>query len=493
MRLRLPIAALPSAAALAVLAACTRDLPTNPNRTGELAASHAGEDKVVVCHKPDAEANPIEVSTAALAAHEAHGDHVARFLVDNASAAAGDGIHFSRITDAIAAARAIRIARGEQHSAACRITIDVAAGVYRGAVGATTDPTLEHFPLVLDVPDVTLRGALVMQLDERGRATGASATGAVTTLAPTTGLLYEPLPEVVIALNGHPGGFAGDGATIEGFAVRSGHVGVDDLDAGGIALLSLRVTGVTVRGNRFEPGFISAIDLRASSALVEQNSTSGDIVCDFCLSGPGTYTARGNRITKGGIDGFSINPVAVITIPSFMEPYVLPASSELTATVSNNYVRDHLRKPVGVAIRVETMGLNAPNVPASSHVEVRDNELVNNQFALLYEAGFPVANTLLKGDLTLTMSGNAISRSCQKDLLVSFTRHAKSLGVGQLTRPYLKNSNYDITLGGDLSWADDVWYDHPAGFGNTLVVNGAVIPNGKVTAYDAARVCAPDA
>jgi hypothetical protein len=147
-----------------------------------------------------------------------------------------------------------------------------------------------------------------------------------------------------------------------------------------------------------------------------------------------------------------------------------------------------LRKPVGVGIRVGAIGSGAPNVAGLARVEARDNVLVNNTFAMIVEAAFPVKNTLLKGDVELTLHGNTFSASCQNNLLVSLSRHTTGLGLTSF--PYLLSSNYTLTLGGDLAWGD-VWYAHPAGFGNTLTVDGVQIPNGSRIAYDAARTCTP--
>jgi hypothetical protein len=47
------------------------------------------------------------------------------------------------------------------------------------------------------------------------------------------------------------------------------------------------------------------------------------------------------------------------------------------------------------------------------------------------------------------------------------------------------NSTFRLALGGDVSWSD-AWYSHPAGFGNTLVVDGQTIENGSRQFYDAA-------
>src|SRR5690606_19977195 len=94
----------------------------------------------------------------------------------------GNGVHFARITDALAAARAARVERDEGVSAACRITIDVAPGVYTGTTARPAGGALEELPFIIDIPDLTLRGAHAMVLDGRGRATGTSASGLTSVL-----------------------------------------------------------------------------------------------------------------------------------------------------------------------------------------------------------------------------------------------------------------------------------------------------------------------
>jgi len=67
---------------------------------------------------------------------------------------------------------------------------------------------------------------------------------------------------------------------------------------------------------------------------------------------------------------------------------------------------------------------------------------------------------------------------------VAFTRHTAALGLQQ--DAYLLNSTYRLQLGGDIRWKD-VWYSHPVGFGNTLLVDGNLIPNGARQFYDPER------
>jgi hypothetical protein len=135
-----------------------------------------------------------------------------------------------------------------------------------------------------------------------------------------------------------------------------------------------------------------------------------------------------------------------------------------------------------------TVSSGAPNPAQSSVVDIRDNDLTHNTFAFLFEAGFPVANATLKGDLDLTMRGNVVAQSCQADAFIAFTRHVTALGVAQLTRPYIRNSTYRITLGGDLPFSNQ-WYANAAGFGNQLIVDGVVITPGLRMQYDAAKAC----
>ncbi len=107
----------------------------------------------------------------------------------------------------------------------------------------------------------------------------------------------------------------------------------------------------------------------------------------------------------------------------------------------------------------------------------------SHRFGLIVHAAFPVANTVRKGDVAVTLSGNVFEQSCQARLLVSLARQTTALGLNP--QPYLLNSTFELDLGGNIDW-QDVWYSHPAGFGNALVVDGLEIPNGSRHFYSAA-------
>jgi hypothetical protein len=321
-----------------------------------------------------------------------------------------------------------------------------------------------------------------MGLDERGRATGEGTGDAESVLTPVA-----PLPIVggvstpIIIANAHPGGSAGSGLTVEGFVFQSGNNPLGT--GGGQGILAVRATGLTIRGNRFEGGFTESIDLRVSGGAVVQNHLSGTAgTCDICLAGPGSYSAVGNRLLSGGIPGITTTPIVQLPLPREVEPYALPATAETWSDIRNNEVSDHRRIPVGVGIRVEAVGNGAPTVHGLVHAVMQDNTLLDNRFGIIVHAAFPQLNTDRRGDVDLTLGGNEFHGSCQTNLFVSFARH--QTGLGLQNGPYLLGSTFSLALNGDVRW-EDVWYSHRAGFGNTLVVDGAVIPEGQRQFYSA--------
>ena len=487
----MPSAHVPSVAPLAasvgaalMLAACTTDAPTSA-LDGPLpftASSDASVGSVAVCHHAASDAAILEVGTPALRAHLAHGDYVTTLRVTGVADTRADDVHFATIGAALGAARSGRLAREELVSAACRISILVPEGTYVGTALAPASGLVEHFPLIVDVPDITLRGALVMGLDGNGRATGEAVGGVETTLRPA-----EPLPILagvttpMIVANAHPSGSAGNGLTVEGFVFESGHDPA--VDAGGQGVLSVRATGVTVRGNRFGGGFTESVDVRGGGADILQNHLGGGAgTCDICLAGPGTFRAEGNHLNAGGIPAIVAAGFVNLPMPVDVEPSPAPATAETWADIRNNEVRDHRRVPVGTGIRVDALGVGAPNVHNTLHVAIHDNLVVNNRFGMIVHAAFPVANTNRRSDVDVTLGGNQILQSCQAKLLVSLSRHTTALGLSN--NPYLLNSSFQLALGGDLGW-DEAWFGHPAGFGNTLVVDGQAITNGSRHFYSA--------
>src|ERR1044071_1968063 len=138
---------------LCILTACNSDNSNAPTGT-----------RLSVCHVSGGTGTIMEIQLTDLPEHKSHGDYVTTLVVDRLSTV-GDSIHFTRVTDAVNVARDGRITRGELTRAACRITIQVAPGTFKGSVAESSDQTLERWPIVIDVPDITLKGSMVMQVD----------------------------------------------------------------------------------------------------------------------------------------------------------------------------------------------------------------------------------------------------------------------------------------------------------------------------------------
>jgi hypothetical protein len=473
-----------------ILVACRGDAPS-PMAPADALFSKAGDGKIEICHL-NGNDKVLSLPVSAWPDHRGHGDYALAWNVNQSTTSAGDGIHFKRITDAVAAADSTRRSHGEKVSAACRITISVAAGMYAGSFD-TTSAALERYPLFVGVPDVTLRGAQDMPLDASLRATDAPAAGA-SLLMPDRPL---SLSETYIVVADDESGYHGDGVVVEKFRFQSGYVSTSAL-TGGVGIGALRVHRLVVRGNHFEPTMQTGVDVRASGADVNQNYARRlGTTCGFCFAGPGNYAITGNRILDGGFVGLFLAPV--IVLPNFpmtlnptgivVAPYAvpLPAAAD-TAVVSNNDISGHVRQArgFGIGIRLVTFtSKDALGTAQSGLITLSGNTLYKNNFALSVDAntpvpapGSPAVSPAVPGNIDVSLSGNAVGPSCRNNLLVSFTRISHTLT--NTTESYLANSRYSLLLGGDIAWST-AWYDHPTGYGNTLTVDAAPVANGKRT------------
>jgi hypothetical protein len=142
--------------------------------------------------------------------------------------------------------------------------------------------------------------------------------------------------------------------------------------------------------------------------------------------------------------------------------------------------------PFGIGVRIGAIGPGAPDVAGTARVTAQDNDLSNNRFGIVVEAGFAVVNTAQRGNVELTLKNNDVSNSCQVGLLVTLASQATTMGLASL--PSLRSSTFTIVLGGDVDWAN-AWYSHPAGASNTLLVDGRTIDAGARVAYDGAKSC----
>lgn len=401
-----------------------------------------------------------------------------------------NGLVFRRITDALAEARRIR---SVVRNSGCRIAIRVDPGLYVGTT-AGGDTTKEQLPLRIDVPNLSLQGSTRTIADSLGRPLFDPTAEMQREDVPRTILTANPAllviggntqtgvsePLIVVHAEDDTGG---NNASISGFIFRSGHT-TADAPLGGKGILVMRATSVSISGNQFEGNFTERIDLREGSARVELNYLTGPgDTCDICVAGPGVFSVSRNRLVDGGIPGILIVPATLLPVPDGVPQSTLPASATVQVTVAQNIIAGHQRVPVGVGIRVATVGINAASVQGLSNVRIVDNTLSHNRFGIIVEAGFPAAGSPLRGDAVVDLAHNVFVQNCQADLYLSFARHTTGLGLANT--PYLRNSSYQVTVDAPRT----VWYAHPAGFGNVLRINGDTVGNGVVHSYAADRVC----
>jgi hypothetical protein len=482
------IALLTAVSAAAFVASCAGTDEPVVGPTGELLS---------VCHLSGATGTLIELHASELGQHRSHGDYVAKLLVDKKGVGSADSIHFARVTDALSIARAGRIARKELSSASCHITIAVGPGIFQGRFGESSDPTFERFPLVIDVPELTLQGSFLMPVDANDRAVGAATydhANPPTTLVASPGLVsivtgsaLDKYAEPLILVHSHLVGSVADGVVIEKFILQSGNAAPDAV-MGGNAVWAMRAKRLVVRNNQIEGGFSEPIELRSSVARVEHNYLTGKgLSCALCMFGPGDYQVISNRQTGlANRLGVLIFPTIFAAVPPGVDQLELGATALVTVLVQNNDLRDHQEVPFGIGLRVAGIGPGAPNVVGMARVDAVGNDLSNNRFGIIVETGFPVAGSSLRGDIDLTLDNNVLKASCETPLLVSL--NSQQTATGRNAQPSSRNSTYTITFGADVTW-NDVWYSHPAGAGNILSVNGATIANGARVPYDADKSC----
>lgn len=469
---RLVPLALSGATAL-LLVACRSDAPTMTAPSMALAARSSAE-KLTVCHINEDGAGSLKsLPASALRGHIGHGDYTVDWEVDK-TADFTDESHFLRITDALAAADSTRRAHGEKLSAFCRITITVGPGTYQGAFEASSVLTDERLPLLIRVPDLTVTGGLRMSLDASNRATDQSLSEAdVTTLAPNRAMVNTPKLDAMIVVTYAADGYAGNGITINGFAFASGQPAGSTTN-GGYGIFSMQVKDLVVSGNRFAPLIHTAIDLRATSATVQRNHARGlGASCGFCFAGPGNYQVRDNTVVNGVRVGMFFVPVIGVAVPAVVTQYTPQASEAITADVTNNSITDHTRHNVGLATGIRILSAGVAGVTQSSTITLSNNSVLRNSFGVMVDGGFGVAGT--RGDAVVTLSGNAIAQSCRTDLLLAFSGPNRALNTNSNSN-HVENSTYTITRGGNVSDAR-TWIDHPAGWGNTLIVDGSTVGN----------------
>jgi hypothetical protein len=426
--------------------------------------------------------------------------------VDANAAPGGDGsarAPYLRITDGVERARSDRQAGLEED-----ITIHVASGTYSGSYTSARlnrEPGLEILPILINVPNLTLRGATKLLEDASDLPTGAQP--GTETVITTDEVVSSPnFTASLILIAPTTDGGSGDGVTVSGFildpqaTVNLPRDGVPELQS----IWVDRAANFEVRQNivmRSGDG----VDARMSSGTVSGNLFVGNGFAGTYLSGgndayPANVRIIGNRgfnnVRGGaGLGAFGRTIPLDLGANTLQSPAILltvdPASwpNLLTATVNNNDFSGNVVYGLRCAPYPpdDYYKLKA-DLTARLEANVSGNLFNGNQnYGLLLDAGFPSPRSdrnAVSAQFDLALQNNALTGNGRATALLTFERFAVSLGTDSLKDfKYLSQSVYNLndtegeTLGFD--------YDNPlmdpfdgTVLNNALIINGTVMPSG---------------
>jgi hypothetical protein len=431
----------------------------------------------------------------------------ADLYVDANAAAGGDGSTtspYALITDAVGRARQLRSSAAIP--ATERVAIHVAAGNYVGTFNATalaSNPNQEALPIILNVPNLTLAGATVMDHDSRGLPTGPG-NGPQSKLKSSD--LTDSDHQALIVVGRTSDGNAGDGVTVSGFIFGENNEG--------LGIVVDRVFDFALLDNAFIHTFI-AIITRLSSGVVDGNyflgnSGIGPGIGGGSINHPAKVTLSRNRSTKTynsgadirgepslraldlGANTLTLEPLQLLfdrnspqdaaNIPDTLD--VLVSNNDFSGNGTSGLVC--FAYAFNPLFGYTTADPSQPKTSVIQATVVGNTFNGNGAYGFLAEAGGSLRSNprALTRTLAGTFTQNTLQGNGRAGTLFDFIAADVSLGAASIQSfKYLQNSSYQLTdLDGELAGFD---YDNPATdpvsgtvLNNTLSVNGAVIPSG---------------
>jgi hypothetical protein len=318
--------------------------------------------------------------------------------VDCAAPSRGNGSAarpYWRITDALEKARALR--RGSPG----RITIRVAAGICSGnfEIQPTRQETRppELLPLVLNVPNLTLHGAGVMQY-----ANGYPAdlrAGTATTLTVDTERLGV-LPNTMIYVGPTADGGRADGAVVEGFvidtAINPTWYGID----------ITRTQQLVVRDNVVADTWLGAINGSECSGRIVGNvvhgGSPGILVAAGTADNPSRLFIGGNTVTNNyegagifGDSGFTdqldmgANPLEELPRP--INPTASQVGNHIEVEFAGNDVSNNI---IGLDLTILGGGRYPYAQTGNINASIHDNRFIDNaDYPFVIDQGFGFRST----------------------------------------------------------------------------------------------------
>ena len=430
----------------------------------------------------------------------------------------GPGGDFTRITDALAHARRIRLDAHELEQTRRPVCINVAAGTYVGTFAPdvlAANPRREAFPLVIDVPGIVLRGATTLTLDDHGRPV-AVRPDATTLIAEPPAVGNQPYILVTTTERRDAGSVvrsSGNAVRIEGFVLsftrcKSG----DACNAGGNCLaegsceLVRQGTGIwthlvrdyLIRGNAITGAGSFAIAHSASSGDTIRNLLLRNYPAGISYRGPASGPSKVSQNTSthnalGGMVLVCAGGIALPTLAHERDLSVVPVDGSMKRTdveINGNDFSHHTENPdIGFGLRILMFGVvSLPSGVADCAVTALDNRITDNTLGVVVDAGFPyqtrdgiAVDTAWTARFSARLERNTVEGSTENALVsltrFTSTRDCRELDPGQPTSfRFLRNSTYAISTDGELATAcyDDREVDPRSGqhLGNKLQIDG---------------------
>ena len=409
-----------------------------------------------------------------------------KLYVDAAASPGGNGSNhapYRRITDAVNTARVIW-----QADNTAKIEIRVEPGTYAGSY-SNTNPNKENLPIVLDIPDLKLKGSTSLLIDAGGLPTGEFEPGKNTLLIAQPPLAANQ--SLVIIAPTSPV-LTGRGVEVSKFSFNLGNITTPSPGSSGISARG--VQGFTIRNNHATGGGVGGIDTRGSSGEIRGNYATM-VSCGICV-GAGNASSPANVIVRGNR---SVNNQNAGVILHGGNSFPGEVFDKLSAVVEGNDFSDSNTNPMlAVGVRVLVSKHEPPSTATFGSVTatISNNRISNNSFGFTIAAGFPYRTfagapdpRLFNGTLDLTLEDNEVVGNVLAPALISFTRSSTTITPSELAQwKYLEHSTYNIAdPDGELT---GYWFDHPVTdpidgrtLYNVLRINGAVIPNGRYVPF----------
>jgi hypothetical protein len=419
--------------------------------------------------------------TLALAARPAAAEDL---YVDATSQPPGDGSQgspYPTISAAVARARNDRLTMAVPDSET--IVVHVRAGEYFGSYVHTGSGN-ELLPILLDVPNLELRGDTVLVFDADGWPTGA-VNGTETSLTATTFLGGGFLERFMFLVGPTSDLLTGADVTIGGFVIDGG---LNGQKYNGVGIGLDRAAGASIAGNVIQRTSY-AMFARASTAAIRGNfindCRAGGILTAGPAASPASYLFQDNRSVRNHDVG--VTPWATGHVFAW-DPALTPVPADALydanhADVIHNDLSDNTSTAGSTGIRC---GMFLPGLPAGQStghltVNIESNRIAGNSIGFYVDAGFPARSypQSLTASFHGYFAGNQVTASAIVPALITFTDNwtARKQTPSQLSvNKYLEDSLFEFIVDDELA---GFWYDNPSsdpGSGvaldNTLLVNG---------------------